>query len=107
MTMKHQDSRTWVEDGEKYALLGLSIKWDDSGEASGSLMPRLTMLTSATFRMPAHWREWLGSIRAEEVEDCDVFFLSRLPSRQPEVLDGENQILQQKVWRFFVGLLLS
>jgi hypothetical protein len=57
--------------------------------------------------MPAHWREWLGTIRAEEVEDCDLFILSKCRSRQAAVLDGENQMLQLRVRRFYVGLLLT
>jgi hypothetical protein len=57
--------------------------------------------------MPSHWREWLGSIRAEEVEDCNLFILSKLNSKQSGVLDGENQTLQRRVWNFFIGLLLS
>ena len=57
--------------------------------------------------MPANWREWLGSIRAGEVEDCNLFLLSKQASATPGVLDGENQKLQQRVWSFYVGLLLA
>src|SRR5437016_6045170 len=105
--MNDQDSQGWVSDGEKYALLGLNLKGDKSGFADEQISPDLAVLTRAAFKMPAHWREWLGSIRAEEVEDCDLFVLTRLKSKQAAVLDGENQVLQARVWSFYRGLLLT
>ena len=65
------------------------------------------MLADTTFNVPTNWREWLGSIRAGEVEDCNLFLLSKLASSAPGVLDAENQKLQQRVWNFYVGLLLA
>jgi hypothetical protein len=56
--------------------------------------------------MPSHWREWLGTIRAEQMEDCDFFVLAKMQSRQAGVLDSENQELLAKVWAFYRGLLL-
>jgi hypothetical protein len=101
-----QNPASWIADGEKYALVGLSVKFD--GELSREkITPSLRALTDATFRIPPHWREWLGSIRAEEVENCNLFLLSTLSSSTPGVLDAENQTLQQRVWNFYVGLLLA
>ena len=100
------ENETWLGAGEKYALLGLNIKTDQAGFADEQLSADLSVLTGSAFKMPSHWREWLGSIRAEEVEDCDLFILSKMPSKQADVLDGENQVLQAKVWAFYRGLLL-
>src|SRR5882757_985789 len=97
----------WVGDNEKYGLLSLNIKGAETGLADEQISPELAALTRALFKMPAHWREWPGSIRAEEVEDCDLFILSKLDSKQPGVLDGENQTLQARVWNFYRGLLLT
>src|ERR1700741_2832903 len=36
---------TWIDDGEKYALIGLSAKVEE-------YIP---------FNIPPHWRDWLGS----------------------------------------------
>jgi hypothetical protein len=105
--MGGKDSQNWLDHGEKYALLGLSIKYDERAVKTGPLAPELAVLTRAAFKMPSHWREWLGTIRAEEVEDCDLFILSKCRSQQPAVLDGENQMLQLRVRRFYVGLLLA
>jgi hypothetical protein len=105
MSVEH--SEEWLGDGEKYALLGLNLKSDQAGFSDEQLSPELAVLTRAAFKMPSHWREWLGSIRAEEVEGCDLFILSKLKSKQPDVLDGENQTLQARVWAFYRGLLLT
>ena len=60
-----------------------------------------------TFNVPPKWREWLGSIRTDEVVDSNLFLVSKLASVTPGVLDGENQTLQRRVQLFYIGLLLS
>jgi hypothetical protein len=105
--MIDRNSQNWVGDDEKYALLGLNIKSDQAGFADEQISLELAVLTRAAFKMPIHWREWLGSIRAEEVEDCNLFILSKLKSKQSGVLDGESQGLQARVWNFYRGLLLT
>lgn len=96
---------TWVEDGEKYALVGLAVKFNGN-LPPGNITANLSVIAGSKFNIPAHWREWLGSIRTGEVEDCNLFLLSKLASSAPEVLDDENQKLQQRVWNFYIGLLL-
>ncbi|MCZ4501148.1 MAG: hypothetical protein JWQ74_3705 [Marmoricola sp.] len=105
--MTDEASASWLRDGEKYALLGLSLKSDQAGFAAEQISPELSVLTQSSFKMPSHWREWLGSIRAEEVEDCDLFILTKLQSKHPGVLDSENQELLARVWNFYRGLLLT
>jgi hypothetical protein len=100
------DSAAWIEDGEKYALVGLSLKFEGQ-LPSGKIAANLSVLADTKFTVPANWREWLGSVRAREVEDCNLFLLSKLASSTPGVLDAENQTLQQRVWNFYVGLLLA
>ncbi len=96
----------WIEDGEKYALVGLSVNIDGH-LPRGKVAPKLWILANAAFNVPPHWREWLGSIRAREVEECNLFLLSKLASLTPDVLDAENQKLQQRVSNFYIGLLLA
>jgi hypothetical protein len=99
-------SPTWIVDGEKYALVGLTVKFEGT-LPPGNPAVNLSVLAGTTFEVPANWREWLGSIRAGEVEDCNLFLLSKQASAAPGVLDAENQKLQQRVWSFYVGLLLA
>ena len=96
----------WIADGEKYALVGLEVKLEGTPPPE-QIAPNLWILTATTFDIPPQWREWLGSIRADEIAGSNLFLVSKLASATPDVLDGENQSLQQRVWYFYVGLLLS
>lgn len=49
----------------------------------------------------------LNLLTASEVEDCNLFLLSKLHLQTPDVLDGENADLKQHAWHFYVGLSLA
>ena len=95
-----------IADGEKYALVGLEVKLEGQAPPE-QVAPALWVLTNATFDIPPEWREWLGSIRADEVATNNLFLVSKVASATPDVLDDENQSLERQVWHFYVGLLLS
>jgi hypothetical protein len=95
-----------IDGGDKYALTGLSIKLEGN-IPQGEVAPHLIVLANTRFEIPSHWREWLGTIRTEEVEDRNLFLLSKLRSARQDVLDDENKTLQQRVWHFYIGLLFS
>lgn len=104
--MTSEDSAVWIENGEKYALVGLNVKINEH-LLPEKFAPNLWVLADTTFNIPPHWQEWLGTIRARQVESCNLFLLSKLASLTPDVLDDENEKLQQRVWKFYVGLLLA
>ena len=96
----------WIGEGEKFAFVGLSVKVEQN-VPKGLIAPRLWVVNEPQFQVPTHWKEWLGTIRAEEVEGANLFLISKLKSEQPDVLDGDNQSLQRLVSQFYVGLLLA
>ena len=96
----------WISDGEKYALVGLEVKLEGAPPPE-EIAPNLWVLTATTFEVPPQWREWLGSIRADEVAGSNLFLVSKLVSATLGVLDGENQSLQRRAQNFYVGLLVS
>ena len=98
-------SANWIDDGEKYAVVALNVKVE--GQVPHIVAPNLWALANTTFRVPTDWRGWLGSIRVDEIENCNLFLLSKLRSSTPDILDAENQRLQQRVWNFYIGLLLT
>lgn len=96
----------WITNGEKFALMGLEVQLDR--DVSHFNIPGgLTVLHDADFDLPEHWREWLDSLRAEDVASCNLFLLAKSPSDRPEVLDGENQRLSAVVGDWFMGLMLE
>jgi hypothetical protein len=96
----------WLDDGEKYALVGLEVKLEQDFPFQ-EVVPGLWAWTDQTLDVPAHWREWLGSIRADRIKNCNLVLLSKMPSQTPEVLDAENQLLQRRALGFYQGLLLA
>ncbi len=105
--MKQRHASTWIADREKYALLGLAVKVTDPNIGKLNLAPHFRIIGESDFTIPDEWREWLGSIRVEEVEACDLFIAAKVRSATPDVLDGENILLSNRVWGFYRGLLLS
>ncbi len=97
---------TWINDGEKYGMVGLSVK-TEGHIPTGLIAPSLWVMADTAFEVPSHWKEWLGSIRAEQIEDFNLFLLSKAPSANPDILDDENNRLKQLAWLFYVGLLLA
>lgn len=96
----------WINDGDKYALVGLELS------LNATLPPEKVSdvcwaLAGTRIDIPTEWREWLGSIRVREVANCNLFLASKQASATPDILDGENQALEKRVWHFYVGLLLS
>jgi hypothetical protein len=96
----------WLADGEKYALIGLEVKMEQAVPFR-QMGPGLWAWTDQKFELPAHWREWIGSIRADQIKNCNLALLSKMSSQTPEVFDGENRLLQRRAWQFYIGLLLS
>ena len=96
----------WLAEGEKYALVGLEVKIENP-VSFRELEPGLWGWTDQRLDVPAHWREWLGSVRADQIENCNLVLLSKFPSQTSDLLDNENRLLQRRAWGFYVGLLLS
>jgi hypothetical protein len=101
-----RNSTSWIDDGEKYAVIGLSVKLDDPVPLQ-EMTPHHWAFADAQFDIPAHWREWLGTIRTKEVENSNLFLLSKMRSQAPEIVDAETAKLKWRVGHFYAGLLLA
>jgi hypothetical protein len=106
MPTARDTAASWIDDGDKYAVLALSVKLDDPMPLQ-EITPHHWAFADARFEMPAHWRDWLGTIRTEEVEDSNLFLLSKTRSQMPEVLDAETAELKRHVGHYYTGLLLA
>lgn len=94
-----------VARGEKYALIALDAGTElrEPVELGGGLLA----LPRGAFELPPHWKEWLGSIKAEAVERAHLKLIAKAPSASPAVLDAENQQLQRQVSNLYWGLLAA
>jgi len=96
----------WINDGEKYAVIALSVKLDGPMPFQ-KMTPHHWAFADTRFDMPTPWREWLGTIRTEEVERSDLFLLSKMQSQTLEILDAETAELKHHAGHFYAGLLLA
>lgn len=95
-----------IRPGDKFAVIALRTRTKN--------LPSIVKLSSgiiATTKPPLEladcWKEWLGSIRVEGFENAHLFLLATSSSKNPAELDHENNLLEQKVWRLLVGILLA
>ena len=95
-----------IQAGEKYALVAFRTL-SNLPASPTELVPGLWVSSTPIMPIGSHWKTWLGSIRVEQIERCNVFLLVRTKSTNLDVLDGENLELQNLIWKYYVGLLLT
>jgi hypothetical protein len=100
------NSASWIEDGEKYAVIALAVKLDDPVPLQ-QMTPHHWAFADERFDMPPHWREWLGTIRTQEVEGSNLFLLGKTRSQAPEIDDAESAEVKRHAGHFYAGLLLT
>jgi hypothetical protein len=101
-----RNSVSWIDDGEKYAVIALDAKLDDPVPLQ-EMTPHHWAFSDERFDIPPHWHEWLGTIRTREVEDSNLFLLSKMRSQAPDIIDAETAELKRHAGHFYVGLLLA
>ena len=108
MTMRpgQHNSASWIDDGDKYAVIALAVKLDDPVPLQ-KMTRHHWVFADKRFDMPPHWREWLGMIRTQEVEGSNLFLLSKMRSQTPEIDDAETAEVKRHAGHFYAGLLLA
>jgi len=96
----------WLRRGEKYGLIAMDVS---STHGLTAALPGIDVqfLSDLGVQMPNHWREWLGSMRADELEGCNLFILAKSDHSPAGVVDAENDELMRKVWNTYIGLLIE
>jgi hypothetical protein len=95
-----------LNPGDKYALIALEVPTPDF-DGSIDLGGGLVALRGGSLRVPEHWREWIGSIESDAIEQARLLLLARQRSQRPDVLDNENLELQHRTEWLFWGLLAT
>jgi hypothetical protein len=91
--------------GDKYALFALQTR--SQNIPSGHLGDGYSVLGQLPFVVPEHWKKWVGTIQSDTIAKSTCYLVVNAPSREPEVLNEENRLLQSKVYHFYTGLTLA
>ncbi|MBE3143607.1 MAG: hypothetical protein IMZ61_06750 [Planctomycetes bacterium] len=97
-----------IPENSKFAGLsmygtGASLDFPDTLSFPGGLIVTKTL----PFEVTPWWREQLGRLICDELENSDLFLLAVAPSTKLSVLDQENLLLEDRCRNLFYGLLLS
>ena len=95
-----------IRDGEKYALIAVQTRSSVDVHPT-EMAPGFWVSSTPMISIDAHWKEWLGSIRIEEIHNCNLFLMVKAKAGAPSVLDEENTRLENSVWQSYCGLLLA
>lgn len=80
-----------------------------SGDARGQiqLAPDLWCVDRLPFGVGEFWTNQLGEGRVRQIMQSNVLIFCIAPAQRPQVLDGENEVLMQRVQRMFYALLMQ
>jgi hypothetical protein len=67
----------------------------------------LWVLFEPPFELEGHWREWLGTVRAEYLSRANLVVLAHHASATAEVMDAENETLTKKCFSVFYALFVA
>jgi hypothetical protein len=91
-----------IEENEKFALVALRLGGAPALQTT-EIAPELWAASQPFVPLTAPWREWLGTIRVEQIERCNLFLLTNMRSAMPATLDQDNQQLENRVSRGYLG----
>lgn len=94
-----------MDHGLKFALVGLETHV--SNGLTREAGENFSIGPESEIDLGDHWKEWLGSIRAKDYKESNIFVQALAPTSRPGILDQENYDLEQVINAGFTGLLLS
>jgi hypothetical protein len=97
---------SWLAEGDKYALVGLQVKLEGPNPPE-QIGNNIWVRIDYGFHISSRWREWLGTIRSNQLADCNLFLISKMQSDRPGIVDDEDVALQLRATQFYTGLLLA
>ena len=71
------------------------------------LAPGLWFAQRLPFALEPHWREWIGTVRADQLTKAQLILIAKSPSNAPDDLDGDNERPMNLISRFYQGVQLA
>ena len=105
---KRIKSKFGLHPGEKFTCIVLyNIAVADSLSSLLDLGNGIWVSDQSPFGLDPRWREWVGKLRSEEIDDANLFLIARMESEKPQILDEENNVLWHQVSLLLWGILLQ
>lgn len=97
-----------IPEGFKYALISApDLSCDASVLASTELGSGLWATRQLPLDLPKHWKDWLGTLKTDRLNDSELCLVAVGPSQTPTILDAENEALGDRVHRLYFGVLIA
>lgn len=95
-----------IESNEKFALLALPrVNLIES--VSNLVLPNGIRVTrTLPLQLAEQWQQWIGEIRAKQLQDAGCYLLVTGQTSSPEILDADNQELMRRICGFLDALLI-
>ncbi len=96
-----------VDPSEKFARIALeNATCDRALRDPVGLGGGRWVLFRPPLQLEGVWQKWLGSIKADQLRNANLWLIAKAPSQRPGVLDDENKRLTEVVHELFYGILL-
>jgi len=81
-------------EGEKFGVLAIEGVYSTIPEdAAVQLSDGTWVHTRLPVKIGSHWREWIGTLRLERLQNSNVILFRSGSSTNPQILDGQHQQL--------------
>jgi hypothetical protein len=95
-------------EGEKFGVLAIESVYSTIPEdAAVQLSDGTWVHTHLPLEIGSHWREWIGTLRLEKLQNSNVILFRSESSTNPQILDGQHQQLGRHLSVIFHTLQLS
>src|SRR5487761_582357 len=95
-------------EGEKFGVLAIEGAYSTIPEdAAVQLSDGTWVHTHLPLEIGSHWREWIGTLRLERLQNSNAILFRSESSTNPQILDGQHQQLGRHLSVIFRTLQLS
>src|SRR5487761_17171 len=95
-------------EGEKFGVLAIEGVYSTIPEdAAVQLSDGTWVHTHLPLEIGSHWREWIGTLRLERLQNSNAILFRSESSTNPQILDGQHQQLGRHLSVIFRTLQLS
>jgi hypothetical protein len=96
-----------ILSGEKFSIVAIpgAVRESSDTQFPLHLADDLWAVTKLPVSLAEHWKEWIGSIRAGDIERASLLLVAKRRSESPRVQDGDTKALDRRIRHLYWGAL--